>query len=61
MKMPHATAKPVSVVRNLLRLAVLHISSRMSYMALRVLAYFILPWMPKGDASWSKFSSISPI
>ena len=30
MKMPHATAKPVSAVRSLLRLAVDHISDRMS-------------------------------
>ena len=55
IKMPHATANPVSAVRSLLRLMVPNISCTMSIMAV---LYFMSPLMPKGEAAWSLFSSI---
>ena len=55
MKMPHATANPVSAVRSLLRLMVPYISCMKSIMCV---SYFMSPLIPNGEDVWSLFSSI---
>ena len=45
MKMPHATANPVNVVRNLLRRAVCHISDKSSLTVFTFLPFYLFTFL----------------
>ena len=58
MKMPHATAKPVSVVRSLLRFDVLHISFSSSVMCESLFSFLRpLSGIPCGGVAYASFEA----